>query len=65
RVDPADPELAERLIQRRAGRGGPATAPDGSDEPTQTWRVGVLAELTGLTVRAVHHYDHLGRRHYR
>lgn len=26
----------------------------------QTWRVGALAELTGLTVRALHHYDHLG-----
>lgn len=24
------------------------------------WRVGALAELTGLTVRALHHYDHLG-----
>ncbi len=36
------------------------TAPEGSDEPTQTWRVGALAKLTGLTVRALHHYDHLG-----
>lgn len=27
---------------------------------TRTWKVGALAELTGLTVRALHHYDHLG-----
>jgi len=36
------------------------TASDGPAESTQTWRVGALAELTGLTVRALHHYDHLG-----
>ncbi|OBK67319.1 MerR family transcriptional regulator [Mycobacterium sp. 1165178.9] len=24
------------------------------------WKVGALAELTGLTVRALHHYDHIG-----
>lgn len=24
------------------------------------WKVGALARLTGLTVRALHHYDHLG-----
>jgi DNA-binding transcriptional MerR regulator/predicted enzyme related to lactoylglutathione lyase len=24
------------------------------------WKVGGLAELTGLTVRALHHYDHIG-----
>jgi len=27
---------------------------------TRTWKVGALAGLTGLTVRALHHYDHLG-----
>lgn len=26
----------------------------------QVWKVGQLAALTGLTVRALHHYDHLG-----
>ena len=26
----------------------------------QVWKVGQLAKLTGLTVRALHHYDHLG-----
>jgi MerR family transcriptional regulator, thiopeptide resistance regulator len=28
--------------------------------PSRVWRVGALAELTGLTVRALHHYDHIG-----
>lgn len=26
----------------------------------RVWKVGGLAELTGLTVRALHHYDHIG-----
>lgn len=26
----------------------------------QTWKVGPLARLTGLTVRTLHHYDHVG-----
>lgn len=26
----------------------------------QVWKVGALADLTGLTVRALHHYDHIG-----
>lgn len=26
----------------------------------KVWRVGQLAASTGLTVRALHHYDHLG-----
>lgn len=26
----------------------------------QVWKVGAVAELTGLTVRALHHYDHIG-----
>jgi MerR family transcriptional regulator, thiopeptide resistance regulator len=34
--------------------------PSESDQPTPTWKVGALAQLTGLTVRALHHYDHLG-----
>ncbi|MCB9763808.1 MAG: MerR family transcriptional regulator [Alphaproteobacteria bacterium] len=25
-----------------------------------TWRIGALAEATGLTVRTLHHYEHLG-----
>ena len=29
----------------------------GSD---QAWKVGALAKATGLTVRALHHYDHIG-----
>jgi DNA-binding transcriptional MerR regulator/uncharacterized glyoxalase superfamily protein PhnB len=33
---------------------------DTSEPPDQTWKVGALARLTGLTVRALHHYDHLG-----
>jgi len=36
------------------------TSPDGPEPSTQVWRVGALARLTGLTVRALHHYDHLG-----
>jgi DNA-binding transcriptional MerR regulator/uncharacterized glyoxalase superfamily protein PhnB len=31
-----------------------------SGEPEQSWKVGALAEATGLTVRALHYYDHLG-----
>jgi len=27
---------------------------------TQGWRIGALAASTGLTVRALHHYDHIG-----
>ena len=26
----------------------------------QSWKVGDLARITGLTVRALHHYDHIG-----
>jgi len=29
-------------------------------QPGQVWKVGQLAKLTGLTVRALHYYDHLG-----
>lgn len=29
-------------------------------DPSRVWKVGALAELTGLTVRALHHYDHIG-----
>lgn len=25
-----------------------------------TWKVGELARTTGLTVRTLHHYDHVG-----
>lgn len=32
---------------------------DSSDDE-RTWKVGALAEATGLTVRALHHYDHVG-----
>ncbi|MBV8346946.1 MAG: MerR family DNA-binding transcriptional regulator [Mycolicibacterium sp.] len=28
--------------------------------PSRVWKVGALAELTGLTVRALHHCDHIG-----
>jgi MerR family transcriptional regulator, thiopeptide resistance regulator len=28
--------------------------------PEQAWKVGTLAKMTGLTVRALHHYDHVG-----
>ncbi|MDN5856916.1 MAG: MerR family transcriptional regulator, partial [Actinomycetia bacterium] len=31
-----------------------------NDEGGQTWRVGPVAIRTGLTVRALHHYDQLG-----
>lgn len=27
---------------------------------TETWKVGALAMATGVTVRALHHYDHIG-----
>jgi DNA-binding transcriptional MerR regulator len=29
-------------------------------QQTKVWKVGQLAASTGLTVRALHHYDHLG-----
>jgi DNA-binding transcriptional MerR regulator len=32
----------------------------GSGEPEQTWKIGALARSTGLTVRALHYYDHIG-----
>lgn len=28
--------------------------------PEHAWQVGTLAQATGLTVRALHHYDHIG-----
>lgn len=31
-----------------------------ADADAQRWRVGQLAAATGLTVRALHHYDKLG-----
>jgi DNA-binding transcriptional MerR regulator len=31
-----------------------------SAQPERTWRVGELAEQTGLTVRTLHHYDEIG-----
>jgi len=31
-----------------------------TDTSEQAWKVGALAEATGLTVRALHHYDHIG-----
>ena len=29
-------------------------------DQVQAWKVGALAKATGLTVRALHHYDHIG-----
>lgn len=34
--------------------------PQQSTGQPPVWKVGALAELTGLTVRALHHYDHIG-----
>ena len=34
--------------------------PTGPASPGRTWKVGELAERTGLTVRTLHHYDSLG-----
>lgn len=31
-----------------------------ADDRSRTWKVGALAQSTGLTVRALHHYDHIG-----
>lgn len=31
-----------------------------TDSSEHAWKVGALAEATGLTVRALHHYDHIG-----
>lgn len=31
-----------------------------SESGNEVWKVGALAELTGVTVRALHHYDHVG-----
>jgi DNA-binding transcriptional MerR regulator len=36
------------------------TASDRLTVPPRVWKVGALAELTGLTVRGLHHYDHIG-----
>src|SRR5579859_3464380 len=30
------------------------------DGPGRTWKVGALAQATGLTVRTLHHYDQIG-----
>jgi MerR family transcriptional regulator, thiopeptide resistance regulator len=30
------------------------------DRAAPGWKVGALARATGLTVRALHHYDHIG-----
>jgi len=35
------------------------TAP-GADAPGRSWKIGALARASGLTVRALHHYDHIG-----
>ena len=34
--------------------------PTGPAAPGRTWKVGELAERTGLTVRTLHHYDAIG-----
>jgi DNA-binding transcriptional MerR regulator len=34
-----------------------------TDSVDRTWRVGELAEATGLSVRALHHYDEIGLLH--
>lgn len=34
--------------------------PGAEDRPAEGWRVGDLAELSGLTVRTLHHYDDVG-----
>jgi DNA-binding transcriptional MerR regulator/uncharacterized glyoxalase superfamily protein PhnB len=33
---------------------------DHQQQPGRTWKVGALAEATGLTVRTLHHYDEIG-----
>jgi MerR family transcriptional regulator, thiopeptide resistance regulator len=33
---------------------------EAASEQGQAWKVGALARATGLTVRALHHYDHIG-----
>lgn len=38
----------------------PGLTVTGPTVPGPTWKVGQLARLTGLTVRALHHYDQLG-----
>lgn len=40
------------------GRDAEVQEMDQGDE--RLWKVGQLAQLTGITVRALHHYDHLG-----
>ena len=37
-----------------------AQRPAGPAVPDRTWKVGELAERTGLTIRALHHYDAMG-----
>jgi DNA-binding transcriptional MerR regulator/uncharacterized glyoxalase superfamily protein PhnB len=39
---------------------GMASSVSRSGEPEQTWKIGALARSTGLTVRALHHYDRIG-----
>lgn len=33
---------------------------EGASTPPRTWKIGPLSKLTGLTIRALHHYDHVG-----
>jgi MerR family transcriptional regulator, thiopeptide resistance regulator len=44
--------------QRSAGQAGGHELVSGGR--AQVWKVGALADATGLTVRALHHYDHIG-----
>lgn len=36
------------------------TGQDHQQQPGRTWKVGALAEATGLTVRTLHNYDGIG-----
>ena len=36
------------------------TGQDHRQQPGRTWKVGALAEATGLTIRTLHHYDEIG-----
>ena len=39
---------------------GPTVVSMAISTATEGWKVGALASSTGLTVRALHHYDHIG-----
>lgn len=55
--DPGSPTDAARVLTLTQGEGVRFGV---VSEAGKTWRVGELAQMAGLTVRALHHYDQVG-----